>query len=94
VAWVYIALLVLSPAILYGLLLVWVACYRRLCPACGHRSLNSVNFIKATVVVNGQRAPDSWSYYLCGHCAAEYKLHHGVWSGVPESERHYLARPP
>jgi hypothetical protein len=60
--WVYLVLLVLSPAILYGFALAAAALvsayYRRPCLACGRRGLKSVNFIRATVVVNGRRAPD------------------------------------
>ena len=60
VFWVYAILLVLSPAILYGLALVAVSIYRGRCPACGRRGMKCVNFIRATVVIDGRRAPDYW----------------------------------
>lgn len=82
--WVYAVLLVLSPAILYGIgLLVaamMLAYYRRPCPACGKRGLKCVNFLRATVLINGQRAPDSCAYYDCERCGARFKLHHGAGS--------------
>jgi hypothetical protein len=94
VKWVFAALLVLSPAILYGLALVAAALvsayYRRPCPACGQRGLKCVNWIRATVLVNGRRAPDSESYYVCEQCGAAHKLHRGKWEGVSEGERHHL----
>ena len=45
------------------------------CPACGTRGLKCVNFIMATVLVDGKRAPDSWSYYRCDKCGKPFKLH-------------------
>ena len=91
--WVYfvlLVLLVLSPAILYAFALVAAALastyYRRLCSACGRRGLKSVNFIRATVVVNGRRAPDFWSYYICELCGSGFKLHRGELSGVTADE--------
>jgi hypothetical protein len=88
--WLYAILWALSPAILYGIALVVTAIvmryYRRPCPACGQRGLKFVEQCLATVMVNGQRAPDSWSYYICEKCDAVFKLHRGVWSPVPEEE--------
>jgi hypothetical protein len=90
VKWMYAAMLVLSPAILYGLALAAAALasafYRRTCPACGRRGLKCVNFIRATVLVDGHRAPDYWSYYVCELCGAGYKLHHGNWLAVGAEE--------
>jgi hypothetical protein len=88
--WFYATLLVLSPAILYGVALVVAALvsayYRRRCPACGERGLKCVNFIRATVVIDGRRAPDSWSYYVCELCGAGFKLHRGELSSVTADE--------
>lgn len=82
--WVYAILFVLSPAILYGIGLlvaaIMLAYYRRPCPACGRRGLKCVNFVMATVLINGRRAPDSWAYYDCERCGARLKLHHHEWS--------------
>jgi hypothetical protein len=92
--WDLAALLVLSPAILYGIALIVSALvsafYRRLCPACGQRGLKCVNWIRATALVNGRRASDIWSYYVCEKCGVPHKLHRGKWEGVPEGERHHL----
>lgn len=90
----YAILLVLSAALLYGTALLVTAIagkwYRRVCPACGLRGLKCVNFIRATVLVEGKRAPDHWAYYVCEKCGAAFKLHHGAWGPVPEEERQYL----
>lgn len=56
------------------------------CPRCGERQLRMVNFIRATVMVNGHRAPDSWSFYNCEACSARLKLHSGQWSDASEAE--------
>jgi hypothetical protein len=100
--WVYAALLVLlvlSPAILYGLALVVAALtaafYRRPCPKCGRRGLRSTNFIRATVLIDGQRAADHWAYYVCNLCESGFKLHRGKWLSVEaaELERYNSGRP-
>jgi len=94
VEWVWVGLCALSPAILYGLALVVAGLvttfYRRRCPACGERGLKSKNFICATVVIDGQRAPDSWEYFACERCRAGFKLHRKEWSRVegPEYEEY------
>jgi hypothetical protein len=84
--WLLAALLVLSPALLYGLLLVFAALHRGRCAACGQRGLKCVGATLATVVVNGRRAPDSWSYYACDKCGAAFKLHCDQWTRVPAEE--------
>jgi hypothetical protein len=82
--------LVLSPAILYGLLLVLVAVWRSPCPACGRRGLKMAGGVKATILVNGKRAGDHWSYYVCQQCGAGFKWHRGNLSLASEGEiRHY-----
>ncbi len=89
-SWLYAVLLVLSPAILYGTALIVTVIvttyYRRQCSECGKRGLKNVNFIMATIVVNGVRIPDSWSYYVCEQCPACFKLHRGALSRVTLSE--------
>jgi hypothetical protein len=84
--WLLAAFLVLSPAILYGLLLALVAVHRGRCAECGRRGLKCVNGVLATIVVNGKRAPDSWSYYCCEKCGAAFKLHRGRWTRVSSEE--------
>jgi hypothetical protein len=92
--WFYAGLVLVSPAILYGVALTVSALvsayHRRRCPACGQRALKCVNWIRATVRVDGRRAPDTWSYYICQRCGAAHKLHRGKWEGVPQGERHHL----
>ena len=91
--WVYGLLLILSPAILYGLALISTALtgkfHRRTCPTCHQRGMVSVNHVMATVVIDGRRAPDQWSYYRCEKCGVVLKLHRGEWKPVPDDERHF-----
>jgi hypothetical protein len=93
VVWVCVVLLVLSPALLYGLALIAVAICRERCPECGHRGMMCLNFIRATVVIDGRRAPDSWAYYACEMCGARMKLHRGVWGPIPDDELHWCEEP-
>jgi hypothetical protein len=74
------ALLVLNPAILVGLLGVAVSMYRGKCSACHLRGPKMQNSTLATVVVNGDRRPDHWAYYVCGKCGARFKWHRGQWA--------------
>lgn len=86
----WLALLALSPAILYGLALIAVGVsthfYRCRCPKCQQRGLKSIDFIRATVQINGQRAPDCWADYQCEKCGAVVRWHHRQWEPVPESD--------
>lgn len=95
--WLYAILLVLSPAILYGFALFAAAFaikyYRRPCFACLRRGLKCESCILATVVVNGEPAPDSWSYYVCEKCGAAFKRHRGVWNRVSRDEVHQFDAP-
>jgi hypothetical protein len=84
--WVLAILLVLSPAILYGLLLSFIAIYREKCPACEKWGLKCVTFIVATILVDGKRAPDSWGYYDCPNCGGKFKWHRGEWTHVSDKE--------
>ena len=94
--WILITLVVLSPAILYVLALILLALKEkylpRRCPTCERRGLHCVNLIKATILIDGQRAPDHWSYWICDRCNDELKLHQNKWLPVPENERHHLTR--
>lgn len=62
------------------------------CPSCGHRRLRCINFIKATILVDGKRAPDWWAYYACPSCGAMSKHHRGQWSAVEDADRLDLER--
>ena len=84
--YVWAILLVLSPAILYGIALIATGLsmrfYRSRCPKCRQRGLKLINFVKATVLINGQRAPDHWADYECEKCGAVVRWHHGKWEPV------------
>jgi hypothetical protein len=85
--WIFVVLIISLPFVIYGVMLVFVHFYRDKCACCGKRTLKTVEFIKATVIIDGQRAPDSWGYYLCENCGARYKKHHrGTWEDVTQSE--------
>jgi len=85
--WLVLAiLLVLSPAILYKLFGFLITAWRSQWLACGMRGLKCVNFIRATIEVDGKRTPDSWSYYVCEKCGAGFKWHRGLWSNISEQE--------
>ena len=88
--YLWMTLLVLSPAILYGIALIAVGLstrfYRSRCPKCEQRGLKMIDFIQATVVINGKRAPDHWADYECEKCRAIVRWHHAKWEPVPPSE--------
>lgn len=84
--WALAILLVLSPAVLYAVLGVLVTVCRGRCPECGKKGLKRVNFIRATIVVDGQRASDSWAYYVCEKCNAAFKMHRGMCRRIRPEE--------
>lgn len=43
------------------------------CPSCGQQTLRCVQWLRATIVVDGQRAPASWCYFVCDSCAGRYR---------------------
>jgi hypothetical protein len=94
--WLLLTLLVLSPAFLYLRALAAMAIagkyYRRPCPTCRRRGLKRIQFVKATIEIDGTRVPGSWSYYVCDKCGEALKLHRGEWTSVPISERHHIDR--
>ena len=61
-------------------------------PTCDERGLKRVNWIRATVLIDGKRVPDSWSYDICEKCGARFKFHHGEWGAVPDNEEHHVIR--
>jgi len=65
------------------------------CPTCGHPGLRTVNWIRATILVDGRRAPDSWTYHWCEACGGRFKRRGGSWV-VPSSEEwdHYASSTP
>lgn len=65
--------------------------HRENCPTCGEQALRSVNSVLATVVINGRRAPDAWTYYWYESCQSRWKKHIGCDLEVPtdsEWDRH------
>jgi len=55
------------------------------CLRCGEKKLRVVNFIRATVLIDGRRAPDSWTLYQCDGCSARLRRHlDGHWSEAGE----------
>src|SRR5687768_7758059 len=63
---------------------------REKCPVCAAKKLRCVQSIRATVLIDGKRAPDSWSYFECEACGAHRKLHRGELSIVADDEwQHY-----
>jgi len=58
------------------------------CPSCDEAALEMRTFIKATVVIDGQRRPAAWSFVECRACTVRWKR----WldpspSGQPEWNR-------
>lgn len=86
----WLVLLVLSPGILYGIALLLTALasryYRGPCPRCGGRGLRSLGLTKATVLIDGRRAPDFWIDYECKLCGVELRKHRGTWEERPRTQ--------
>lgn len=59
---------------------------RDVCPGCGQRALVMVNFIRATVIVDGKTAPDSWSCHVCESCGSRWRGRGREWEPIPEGE--------
>lgn len=94
---VYAIILVLSPAILYGVALVVtpliMAYYRGLCPVCGQRGLRCVNWIRGIEVVEGRRVNAAASFYVCERCGLAHKLRlDNKWESVSEFEREHFVK--
>lgn len=56
------------------------------CPSCSKPALQQVQFIRATIIRDGRRAPDSWSYFWCSACEARFKQRPGGGFTQPTSE--------
>jgi hypothetical protein len=91
---VQVAFLTLCGAVQASLLWWWVGpqgarsarWQAAMCPSCSNRTLRRVQFIRATVLRDGQRAPDSWSYFLCSSCGVRLKQHLGAAFTTPTEE--------
>jgi len=63
---------------------------KRPCPACQQAALRWVTAVRATIEVDGQRAPDSWAFYECRACGTRLKDHRGQWKQPTDSDlRHF-----
>ena len=81
------AILTFPAAVLISTDLGWIISKKRIiCRDCNHKSLKPVQFIRATIQVDGKRTPDNWSYYICEHCGTPYKLHRKEWSIPSDTE--------
>jgi predicted RNA-binding Zn-ribbon protein involved in translation (DUF1610 family) len=57
------------------------------CPGCGARRLERLNWLRATILVEGLRAPGSWTYYRCRNCRSHFKKAlNGAWETPTDSE--------
>jgi hypothetical protein len=73
-----IALIAVGPGIAaFVVAAAYLSQRNAVCPSCSNRALRRVQFIRATVMVNGKRAPDSWSFFACDSCGARLKQHTG-----------------
>ncbi len=62
---------------------------RCICPECGKKALRCVQWIRATVLVEGKKTPDTRSYYQCDSCRARLKRSLDAGFTVPtEAEWH------
>jgi hypothetical protein len=90
-----ITLLVLSPAILYGLALLFVAVYLGRCPRCHRRGLRRVGgYLWHGLTAGGQRSGGLVSFHLCRCCSARLRQEGRNWSDPSEEEwkRHVIER--
>ena len=80
--WLWITLLVLSPAILYGIALLFVAVYRGRCRQCRRHGLWMVGGYKW----DGEHGGGAVTFYLCEKCGAHFKQSASDWSEPSEDE--------
>lgn len=88
----FIVIACVAAAIGLYFLLAWLAMRsRKPCPYCGVKAVQTVNSVLATIIVDGKRMPDSWSYCECDVCHARYKDHRGVIETPSDEEwqRHF-----
>jgi hypothetical protein len=82
--WIYAVL-----ALVVGTVITFIARDRGkplLCPACSTASLRLMEFIRATIVVDGRRAPEAWAYFQCDECSARFKQYLGGELTTPSDE--------
>jgi hypothetical protein len=92
----WITLLVLSPAILYGCALLFVAVYRGRCPRCHRHGLRRVGgFLWDGRTEEGKPCGGSVSFFLCQFCSAHLRRAGRDWSDASDDDwqRHVPTRP-
>jgi hypothetical protein len=72
------AALIFASLVFGGLLIFWLIQSSRetpleACPHCQQNALEVINVLKATVVINGKRAPDTYFVYHCSNCKKRYQ---------------------
>ena len=75
-------ILVLSPAILYGVALVFVGFYRGRCRRCHRHGLKTVG----GYLWDGKHGGGAVTFYLCEKCGAHFKRSLSDWSEPTEDE--------
>ncbi|MEM1445649.1 MAG: hypothetical protein AAGF84_06305 [Planctomycetota bacterium] len=85
--WLVLAIVVLSPAILYGVALLILPFWRSRCPLCRKRSLKMVGCYKW----DGPDGGGLVSFYFCEQCHARLKDDRG-FSEVADEEWNRHAR--
>jgi hypothetical protein len=80
--WLWITLLVLSPAILYGIALLIVGVYRGRCRRCYRHGLRTVG----GYIWDGENGGGAVSFYLCEKCGAHFKKSASDWSEPSDDE--------
>jgi hypothetical protein len=90
----WLTALVLSPAIFYGILLLFVALYRGRCPRCHRRELRHVGgYLWDGRNEQGVRSGGLVSFYLCRHCSAQLREANRVWSDASDEDwRQHVTR--
>ncbi|MCE5278332.1 MAG: hypothetical protein ABFD92_01165 [Planctomycetaceae bacterium] len=97
--WAVVILLVLSPAILYGIAIAVIALSRKYfplrCPSCSKRGLAMVN--SSLVMLDdgdGKHHCEYRSFYKCPSCHASFRRTRSGISPLPEEEQHWLNAKP
>lgn len=85
--WVWPALVVLSPAILYGIALVLIAAYRGRCHQCKRRGLCTVGSYKWDgVTEDGRRCGGIVVFISCQSCGGRFKKSGSDWVTPTDEE--------
>ncbi len=82
--WLWLSLFVISPAMLYGAGLVFVAVYRRRCPRCQRHGLRMVGGYKWYGGPAG--GGGAVTFYLCEKCGTHLKQGEGDWTEPTDNE--------